>query len=431
MPQKQNEPGKNIQVGVYRDGANNLDRAEYQTIPQAIQTSLLDNTIGETVETTTRLLSKDGQLRTYNYNVDNGLVTNFSQSPERDMSGRAEMANFVAKTLDDAEANHAKQTWLFLVDHGAGDAGGLFTQEPDGSLQHMSIDTLAGAIADGIAIHARNHPEDAGRRIDGVVMHECFEGTLTVAETLASVGVRYLAASSETTIAPGIPAAVLHDISANINDPRRMAQAVVNRVMSTTYVQTDKMGDTLRYHPAADFMVLDLAPEKMAELKKRQITLNRQMIQDMTNIPGVREAVLSDVNAVQGMERDQPRVLTPWRSDRPALELYLTIAADPRLPRDVRSDAYGLARSIAEIILAHGESVNFKGFDADYRDAIGPTVHFPTSEMDIDPDAPSICETAAAQSYLNYQNAVISALVLGVASNGSAIDSTEDDSNNS
>lgn len=401
---------KAIQVGIYRDGENNLDVAEGITIPQALSTDRLDPSIALTVEDTTQLYGAG--MHTYTYNVDRGVASQFKSAEPRDMSGRAEMANFVAKTLDDAEQSGAKQTWLFLIDHGAGDAGGLFTQEPDGSLQHMSIDTLAGAIADGKAMHARRHPEDADRKIDGVVMHECFEGTVTVAETLSSVGVRFLAASSETTIAPGVPAELLHDIAANVDNPQKMARDVVNRVMDTAYLQTDNADDSLRYHPAANFMVLDLQSSKIMALKRQQIELNRKIIADANRVPGFGKAVLSDVNAVQGMERDQPNVLTPWRADRPAMEVYLMLSRDQRLPHDVRKSALALAQRISDIILFHRESSNTKGFDADYRDAIGPTVHFPTRQIDIDPDAPAICETAAAQSYINLQNAVISALVL-------------------
>jgi hypothetical protein len=46
----------------------------------------------------------------------------------------------------------------------------------------MAEDDIAGAIRDGIALHARSHPEDAGRRIDGVVANQCLMSTLGFAE---------------------------------------------------------------------------------------------------------------------------------------------------------------------------------------------------------------------------------------------------------
>jgi hypothetical protein len=36
----------------------------------------------------------------------------------------------------------------------------------------MASDDIAGAIADGVALHAKDHPEDAGRAIDGVVANQ-------------------------------------------------------------------------------------------------------------------------------------------------------------------------------------------------------------------------------------------------------------------
>lgn len=43
---------------------------------------------------------------------------------------------------------------------------------------------------------------------------------------------------------------------------------------------------------------------------------------------------------------------------------------------------------------SHGESSSFEPFDgADYRDAAGPTVHFPLTEKQVDPRAPRITET--------------------------------------
>ena len=88
-------------------------------------------------------------------------------------SSRAVLARFVAHTLDEAQKNDAKTTWIDLVDHGGGDGGGLET-----SRGVMASDDIAGAIADGVAIHAEAHPEDAGRGVDGVVANEWQIATL-------------------------------------------------------------------------------------------------------------------------------------------------------------------------------------------------------------------------------------------------------------
>ncbi len=90
------------------------------------------------------------------------------------MSDERTLASFVARTLDNAEANGTKQAWIDLVDHGGGDGGGLETG--DGSC--MSMPDIAKAVADGVALHAREHPEDAGRHIDGVVANQCLMDTL-------------------------------------------------------------------------------------------------------------------------------------------------------------------------------------------------------------------------------------------------------------
>ena len=87
-----------------------------------------------------------------------------------DPSSRENLAAFVARTLDRAQESGAKQTWIELVDHGGGDGGGL-ESATNGST--MSERDIAGAIADGVAMHARTHPEDADRKVDGVVANQC------------------------------------------------------------------------------------------------------------------------------------------------------------------------------------------------------------------------------------------------------------------
>src|SRR5579871_5256465 len=79
------------------------------------------------------------------------------------------------------------------------------------------------------------------------------------ADRLSGAGVRYLAASPETMLAPGVPSDVAHVIAAHENDPVAMAKGVVSDVMRTRY----DAGDFGGFGPAAAFDVLDLDPAKM------------------------------------------------------------------------------------------------------------------------------------------------------------------------
>ncbi len=46
-------------------------------------------------------------------------------------------------------------------------------------------------------MHANEHPEDASRAIDGVVVDQCLMDTMGFANALSRAGVQYLAASLE------------------------------------------------------------------------------------------------------------------------------------------------------------------------------------------------------------------------------------------
>jgi hypothetical protein len=110
----------------------------------------------------------------------------------------------------------------------------------------------------------------------------------------------------------------------------------------------------------------------------------------------VRDAVLDDARSVDGMTRftDQP---LPWHADRPAIALYDTLAADERLPANVRRDAVAASGAVKDTLVAHAESHGFGPFGgADYRDAVGPTVHFATTPAERDPWAPRVSETHTA-----------------------------------
>src|SRR5262249_49247689 len=182
-----------------------------------------DSRIAFTVEDTTHLRSDGdeivaGPLHTERYTIAGGEVGDAQSGPAADMADESNLARFVARTLDNAQANGAKQTWIDLVDHGGGDGGGLETR--DGNC--MAMPDIAKAIADGIALHGAAHPEDAGRGVDGVVANQCLMDTMGFADALSHAGVRYLAASPETMLAPGVPSGVAHAIASHPNDATAM-----------------------------------------------------------------------------------------------------------------------------------------------------------------------------------------------------------------
>jgi hypothetical protein len=167
---------RTLEFGIYRDGDNNLDAVQEATLSQAMRVSETDSRIEFTVEDTTSL--HGGELHTDDYSIAGGTIGHVTRSPAHDMSDESNLARFVARTLDGAEASGAKQTWIDLVDHGGGDGGGL--QTSDGRC--MTMPDIAKAIADGIAAHAREHPEDAARTVDGIVANQCLMDTMGFAE---------------------------------------------------------------------------------------------------------------------------------------------------------------------------------------------------------------------------------------------------------
>jgi hypothetical protein len=177
---------RSLEFGIYRDGDNNLDAIQESTLSQALRTSAQDSRIEFTVEDTTALRApadkaagdKVSGLHTDEYTISDGDIGNVRSSQAADMSDEANLARFVARTLDNAQASGAKQTWIDLVDHGGGDGGGLETG--DGSV--MSMPDIAKAISDGLAMHAETHPDDARRSIDGLVANQCLMDTMGFAE---------------------------------------------------------------------------------------------------------------------------------------------------------------------------------------------------------------------------------------------------------
>ncbi len=380
-----------LEFGMYRDGDNNLDDIQAATIAQAVQTSRRDASIEFTVEDTTarRGFEPAHILRTESYTIAGGAISKHVAIDEpHDMSARSELTTFVDHVLDDAEKSNAKATWLDLVDHGGGDGGGL--QSSHSAEGIMREDDIAGAIADGVALHAKEHPEDANRKVDGVVANQCLMATVGFSSALSHAGVAYLAASPETMLAPGVPSQVAHDIAAHVGDARGMAKAVVDTTMDETY----DAGGIGSFGPAAAFDVIDLDPAKTASVAAAVRSLDASLTRAATTDPSERAAIREDAKGIDGMVRFPDGSGLPWRADRPAIALYQTFAEDGRLAAGVRAAALHAADAIADTVLAHRESDDFAPFnDADYSNAYGPTVHFPVNRKQVDTWAPQISET--------------------------------------
>ena len=312
-------PTTTLEFGMYRDGDNNLDEIQSLTIAQALQTSKRDASIQFTVEDTTsrRGLEPAHVLRTESYEIEGGhLSKHVEVSSPHDMSARGDLTKFVAHVLDNAETTHAKQTWLDLIDHGGGDGGGLQSTHSKTGL--MREDDIAGAITDGVAMHAKAHPEDAGRGVDGVVANQCLMATVAFSSALSHAGVKYLAASPETMLAPGVPTGVAHDIASHIGDPNGMAKAVVASTMDTAF----DAGDGNVFGPAAAFDVIDLDSAKIANVQSAIEGSQRGSLARAAKDPAQRAAVRADAKGVDGMVRFDDGKAMPWRADRPAIALY-------------------------------------------------------------------------------------------------------------
>lgn len=374
---------RTLEFGMYRDGDNNLDESQGVTLRQALQTSAKDSRIEYTVQDTTS--AGTGKLRTDSFTIADGGVDRASVGKPHDMASEKNLARFVADTLDNAERSGAQQTWVELTDHGAGDGGGL---EADSAHAIMPMPQIAQAIADGVKLHAQEHPEDATRKIDGVVANQCLMASLGFADELSHAGVKYLAASPETMVSPGVPSNVA-DAIAKHSDARGMAKAVVSDVMREKYGS-----DWQTWNPAAAFDVLDLDASKMQGVEASVKTLNDDIAARKSNRSEVA-AIRQDAKSVAGMVRfPEATKDMPWHADRPAVALYDTLANDSRLDDALRNDAKSAARSVSSIVLAHKESRDFEPFDgSNYADAVGPTVHFPVNAKQIDPWAPHVSET--------------------------------------
>lgn len=374
---------RTVEFGIYRDGDNNLDDSQAVTLRQALQTSAKDSRIEYSVQDTTS--AGTGELRTDSFTISGGGIAHASVGKAHDMASEKNLAQFVAQVLDNAESSGAKQTWIELTDHGAGDGGGL---EADSTHAIMPMPQIAQAIADGVKLHAQKHPDDAGRGVDGIVANQCLMASLGFADELSHAGVKYLAASPETMVSPGVPSDVA-DAIARHGDAKSMAHGIVNDVMKQKYG-----ADWQTWEPAAAFDVLDLEPSKMHAVETSVKTLNDAIVSRTTDRAEIA-AVRSDAAKVRGMVRFPDATPDmPWHADRPAIALYNALARDGRLDSSVRNAAAAAAHDVGSLVLAHGESRSFAPFGgSNYTDAVGPTVHFPLNGKQIDPWAPHVSET--------------------------------------
>ncbi len=106
---------RSLEFGIYRDGDNNLDAIQEATLSQALRTSARDGRIEFTVEDTTRTHAAQpardesgGGLRTYRYTIADGDVIGARAGKAHDMSDEANLARFVARTLDNARNERCK-----------------------------------------------------------------------------------------------------------------------------------------------------------------------------------------------------------------------------------------------------------------------------------------------------------------------------------
>lgn len=379
-----------LEFGIYRDGDNNLDYEQALVINQALNVSLREPAIEFVVEDTTarRGFAPEGTLRTETYLIRDGQGRELKVEEPHDPASRENLAAFVARTLDRAEATHAQQTWIELVDHGGGDGGGL-ESATHGSM--MSERDIAGAIADGVAMHAHAHPEDGSRRVDGVVANQCLMLTEGFANELSAAGVRWLAASPEIMLAPGVPSTVAAAVAHNLEDPQQMAQSIVAATMAARYAIGGEA-----FAPAAAFSVVDTSPETMAQIRNAVKRLDDDLAQAINEHPALAPHVRADERSIPGMARCE-RTPLPWRADRPAIAVYDKLASDGRLPQQILQDACKASAAVRASILAHRESRSFIPYGGiDYSDAVGPTVHAPIRENQIDPWVPEMTETANA-----------------------------------
>ncbi|MBV8263253.1 MAG: hypothetical protein JOY87_05455 [Candidatus Eremiobacteraeota bacterium] len=369
-----------IVFGVYRDGDNNLDAVQERNVTDFVKATAANPALKVVAEDTTRVGRAPffrGQLRTEWSTIQGGTQHITHVTGPEDMSDRNSLAAFVERTLESrlSDPSFSKaDVWIDLVDHGGGDGGGL---QADSSGGFMSLQDIAGAIGDGKAAFRKRHP-GADDTVRGVLANQCLMATVGFADTLSHVGVRYLAASPETMLAPGVPSAAFAQALTQGGDWPHDAVDVTMHTRYGTGAQS--------YHPAAAFDVLDIDAPKMEHVRSTIGAFN----QAVSGLPHSKEGraeltdIRSDLRAVRGMVRFDHSADMPWHADRPAIASYEAVASDDRLPQALRHVAQAAADAVGDLVLAHKESASFGPFHASYADAIGPTVHLPVTARSYD-----------------------------------------------
>ena len=372
------QPRQPVVFGVFRDGDNNLDAAQERNVTDFVATTEHDRALKVVAEDTTALPRAPfglGDLRTERSIIQDGTQRIIRITPPADMSDRETLAGFIESTLE-AKAKDpafaAAPVWIDLVDHGGGDGGGL---EADSSGGFMSIEDIAGANSDGRARFHAAHP-NVDDRVTGVVANQCLMASLGFADALSRAGVRYLCASPETMLTPGVPSA---QVAEDLTSARDWPHAIVDDTMRVRYGAEG-------YHPAAAFDVFDLDPHKMADVRSAVADLFASV--EALGKDGAAADALHDVRAdiasVKGMARFGHSAGMPWHADRPAAAVFDKIAGDERLPDAVRTAARRASDAVGSIVLAHAESQHFGPFGSSYADAAGPTAHLPTTKKSYD-----------------------------------------------
>ena len=371
-----------IVFGVYRDGDNNLDAVQERNVTDFVRATKNNPALKVVAEDTTaipRAPFRKGDLRTEWSVIESGTQHVVRIESARDMSSRATLAAFVNRTLE-ARATDGKfqgsDVWLDLVDHGAGDGGGLESDANGGAC--MSMEDIAGAIADGKAQFLKNHP-NGNANVTGVLANQCLMATLGFADALSRSGVQYLAASPETMLTPGAPSA---QIAQSLTQGGDWPHAIVDETMHARYGD----GSSL-YHPAAAFDVFDLDQQKISTMRSAVTAFNDSVIglRKGRNGADLLRDVRADIRSVPGMARFDHTADMIYHADRPVEAVYDKIASDSRLPDRVRSAATAAKDAVGALVLAHGEYSWFAPLNARYDDAAGPTAHLPLMPDQYDP----------------------------------------------
>lgn len=383
-----------VVFGIYRDGDNNLDEAQERSVSDLTRTTAENRQLKVVVEDTTATPRPPfkGELRTESSIIEGGQQRILRVQAPLDMSDRKTLTDFVVRSLE-AKASDARfadaDVWLELVDHGAGDGGGLQADTTGG---FMSIRDIAGAVTDGRAQFRAAHP-GADDSVTGVVANQCLMASLGFADSLSRAGVRYLAASPETMIAPGAPSAEVADALTRAAD--EWPAAVVDATMKKRYG-----GGPQAYHPAAAFDVLDLDAKKVGAVR-RAVTGFNDAVTSLADDPEAMAEIRSDLRRVRGMVRFDHTDM-PWHADRPAVAAYDAIASDDRLPQRLRTSAHNVEQAVEALIVAHGESPYYAPFRASYADAAGPTAHLPVTRRSFD----SWADAGVSETHNDFYDAV-------------------------